>query len=166
MVKLVTIDEKYIKYLSKFDSRVAVNKNQKRPYIGVLFEVRGHPYYAPLSSPKPKHTTMRNTEDFMRIAGGKYGAINFNNMIPVVLPAIHEIDISAATPIGYKMVLIHQIEFFNEKETEIINKATKLYKNYKSGKIRKEVKDRCCNFFVLEKKIGKYDPNYLPKPKV
>lgn len=40
-------------------------------------------YYAPLSSPKAKHINLKNTLDIIKIADGKYGVVNFNNMIPV-----------------------------------------------------------------------------------
>ena len=37
-----------------------------RPYIGVLFEVDNSKYFAPLSSPKPKHLKLKTKLDFMR----------------------------------------------------------------------------------------------------
>ena len=48
------IDDNYIKYLSQFDKHIAYNKNEKRPYIGVVIIVREHYYFAPLFSPKQK----------------------------------------------------------------------------------------------------------------
>ena len=48
------IDDDYIKYLSNFDKHIAYNKNQKRPYIGVVIIVNKHYYFAPLFSPKTK----------------------------------------------------------------------------------------------------------------
>ncbi len=51
-------------------------------------------YYAPLTSPKPKHLKMKNGKDFRKINGGQYGAINFNNMIPVPDSALLLIDIA------------------------------------------------------------------------
>lgn len=50
---------------------------------GILFTVNGFHYYAPLTSPKPKHLQMKNQIDFLKINQGQWGAINFNNMIPV-----------------------------------------------------------------------------------
>lgn len=163
MVKLVYVESKYIQYLYKFDNKVMYNKGQRRPYLGILFTVRGHKYYAPLTHPKEKFLSMKNTEDFMKIAGGQYGAINFNNMIPVVDSAIIPILVRNILDKKYKVLLINQIEFFNEHDTEIINKATKLYKNYKNKKLRKEVARRCCNFAVLEEKSKQYNPNFKMK---
>lgn len=36
------IDDHYIKYLSQFDKHIAYNKNEKRPYIGVVIIVEEH----------------------------------------------------------------------------------------------------------------------------
>ena len=48
------IDDNYIEYLSRFDKHIAYNKNQKRPYVGVILVVENHYYFAPLFSPKQK----------------------------------------------------------------------------------------------------------------
>lgn len=160
MVRLVHVDSKYIRFLFSADSRVMYNKGQRRPYIGILFEVRGHKYYAPLTHPKEKFKTMKNTEDFMRIEGGKLGAINFNNMIPVVDSAVKHINVADYSDEKYRMLLISQISFFDVHATSIVDKATKLYLAYISKKLRKQVADRCVNFKVLEKQSKKYDPNF------
>ena len=67
--KLVKIDYMYCDYLWKYDKRVVYNKGKKelRPFIGVLFSIGDKEYFAPLSSPKPKHQTMSNTIDFFKI---------------------------------------------------------------------------------------------------
>ena len=161
-IRLVYVDTKYIRYLYHYDNHVMFNKGQRRPYIGILFTVKGHKYYAPLTHPKEKFKAMKNSEDFMKIAGGALGAINFNNMIPVRDEAVKIIDISQVADMKYKLLLIQQIKFFDDNETEIINKATKLYKAYKSKKLRKTVAIRCCNFMLLEQKSKFYDPNYKP----
>ena len=85
-LKLVKVDSKYCDYLRKFDSKVAYNKNRKdlRPFVGVLFKIDKYEYFAPLTSPKPKHLKMQNTLDFFKIKNGEFGAVNFNNMIPVI----------------------------------------------------------------------------------
>ena len=51
-----------------------------RPFVGVLLEINKCKYFAPLSSPKPKHIKMKNQVDFYKIDSGKLGAINLNNM--------------------------------------------------------------------------------------
>ena len=62
-LKLVRIDSDYLR---KFDKRVIYNMDNReiRPFIVVLFKINNYEYYAPLSSPKPKHLKMRNTIAF------------------------------------------------------------------------------------------------------
>ncbi len=159
-VRLVHVDSKYINYLFKFDKHVMYNKGQRRPYIGILFEVRGHKYYAPLTHPKEKFINMKNDVDFMRIEGGKLGAINFNNMIPVVDSAVKKINTREIMDWKYKLLIINQISFFDEHDTEIVDRATKLYKSIVRHTARKAVQERCCNFQLLEKKSALYNPNF------
>ena len=82
-----TIVENYIEYLSRFDKHIAYNKNQKRPYIGVIIVVESHYYFAPLFSPKPKHKTYKENLTFFKIINQKnkenLGIIRFSDMIPV-----------------------------------------------------------------------------------
>ena len=50
-------------------------------------------YFAPLSSPKPKHLKLKSKLDFLKIDGGKLGAIYFNNMLPVTNKNVIKIDL-------------------------------------------------------------------------
>ena len=49
VLKIYYLDENYINYLRKFDTKVAYNKNQTRPYIGIVYTFNGFNYFAPLS---------------------------------------------------------------------------------------------------------------------
>ena len=40
-MRLYTVKDEYINFLRKYDTKVAENKNHKRPYVGVLIEVDG-----------------------------------------------------------------------------------------------------------------------------
>ena len=84
-LQIVKINSEYCNYLRKFDNKVPYNAGTKelRPFIGVLFSIERQEYFAPLSSPKVKHKTLKNTLDLIKIDKGNYGIINFNNMIPV-----------------------------------------------------------------------------------
>lgn len=84
-LQIIRVNTNYCDYLRKFDPRVAYNMNEKeiRPFVGILFKIEDCEYFAPLSSPKPKHKKMKNTIDFLKIKNGELGAVNFNNMIPV-----------------------------------------------------------------------------------
>ena len=156
MISLVYVKTSYIDYLRTFESRVRFNKGQTRPYIGILFTVNGLKYYAPLSSPKPSHVKMKKNIDVIKIEGGKLGIINLNNMIPVRKNSIIKIDITKEKNPKYRMLLIQQALFFNENEERIIKRATTVYNSFIKGTLPKGVKERCCNFTLLEEKSKLY----------
>ena len=156
MIQIVWIDEKYINFLREYDKKVCFNKNESRPYVGVLFAVKGNKYFAPLSSPKDKFKKRKNDVDFMRIDAGNLGYINFNNMIPVPDNAILPRKIEHIKRTDYKKLLYKQLKWLKKHEEEIVYKASKLYKSYKNRTLRQNVYERCCNFFLLEKKMKGY----------
>lgn len=63
-MRIYNMKDEYIAFLKQYDAKVPDNKNQQRPYVGVVLEIEGIKYYAPLSSPKIKHTKMKNAKDF------------------------------------------------------------------------------------------------------
>ena len=89
-LKLYMVDMKYIRNLSDVDDRVLsvspqIGK-QNRPFVGIIIICNNKQYCIPLSSPKPKHTKMKNDVDFSKIYDGDgklIGVLNFNLMIPV-----------------------------------------------------------------------------------
>ena len=82
-LKIYYLDQDYINYLRKFDSKVAYNKKAMRPYVGVVYTYNDLNYFAPLSSPKPKHLKMSEKAiDVFKIDKGNLGVVNLNNMIP------------------------------------------------------------------------------------
>lgn len=155
-LKLYFIDSKYINYLRKYDKKVAYNKVPNRPYVGVVYEYNGFLYFAPLSSPKPKHLTMANNViDVFKIQGGKLGVINLNNMIPcpkeVLTEAIRNIN-----DVKYKKLLENQLSYINSKRKILYKKVTYFQNKYRGGFLKKNILDRCCNFNLLEEKCLKY----------
>ena len=91
-----TVRPEYCDFLRQKDPCVPYTMDAKsiRPFIGILFTVNGFHYYAPLTSPKPKHIHMKNQVDFMKIRNGELGAINnFNNMIPVPISCLSRVEI-------------------------------------------------------------------------
>ena len=160
---LVRVESDYCDYLRNFDNRVAYNKNEKelRPFVGILFKINDCEYFAPLSSPKLKHLKMKNTMDFFKIDNGKLGAINFNNMIPVKKENYELVyftkDKLNETERKYQELLKDQLSWLNENYIQVKNKSFKLYSLYNSGKLNKNIMDRCCNFKLLEEKCDIYN---------
>ena len=156
--KIVKVDSKYCDYLRKFDNKVSYNAGSKdlRPFIGVLFVVFDCEYFAPLSSPKPKHKLLKNTLDLLKINDGEYGVINFNNMIPVNKNNYIEFDLNKKTDDKNEMfrlnLLRNQLRWLTANRKEVMTKSKLLYNLYKNKKLPKNVEDRCCNFPLLEER--------------
>lgn len=90
-MKFYEVDSRYIDYLLPFAPHLFRNKQagqqNERKYIGVVLEVNGMKYFAPLSSYKPKHEKMKNGLDFIKV--GNYAVININNMFRFRKSVIH-----------------------------------------------------------------------------
>lgn len=159
---LVRLDSKYCDYLRQFDEKVPYNFNKKelRPFIGVLFFVNNCKYFAPLSSPKPKHKAMKTTLDFMKIANGDLGAVNFNNMLPVTDKNIIKLDLDkdclTNSEKKYTKMLKEQIFWLNRNNDKLYKKSKKLYNKYIEGTLNKNIAKRCCDFKLLEEKCIEY----------
>ena len=162
-LKIVRVNSDYCDYLRKFDNKVAYNKNEKelRPFIGILFQIDTCKYFAPLSSPKPKHKNMKNTLDFFKIKDGELGAVNFNNMIPVSKDNYEVISLNrynlSKEESKYQELLKNQIEWLNKNYIQVKKSSMLLYQKYKNKKLYKNIYDRCCNFPLLEVKCDEYN---------
>lgn len=162
LFKLIRVDYHYCDYLREFDSRVLYNSGRKilRPYIGVLFTLNNMEYFAPLSSPKPKHLKMSNSVDFLKIQNGELGAINFNNMIPVLKDFYEVIDLKTETG-SYVNILRGQLRWLNRRTHNISRHASRLYKGYITNELNEKTRSRCCNFPLLEEKCREFEKLHL-----
>ncbi len=161
-MRLYHIKDEYIDFLRKYDDKVALNKKESRPYVGVVLFVDGIKYYAPLTSPKAKHKDMKNGKDFRKIDQGRLGAINFNNMIPVPDSALIMVDINRETDSQYKRLLQKQFIALKADVTAIEKTARELRTLILTAdsELRdydKQVKARCCNLPLLESVYMKYE---------
>lgn len=162
-LKLYTLSQKYFNYIKQFDKRVpsvAAGKD-KRPFIGVVLEINGCNYFAPLTSPKIKHLHMHNAEDFLKIENGRLGAINLNNMIPVPMQEVRKVEMNRELTDSedtkkYKTLLENQRRWCNNHKKQIINKATNL-RNVIDKPEKRHLRERCCDFPLLEKKCLEYE---------
>ncbi|HAN09504.1 MAG TPA: type III toxin-antitoxin system ToxN/AbiQ family toxin [Clostridiales bacterium] len=153
------INLEYAEFLRGFDSRVSYLKDGKehRPYVGVILLVDSINYFAPLSSPKLKHIRMKNKQDFIKINNGKWGAINFNNMIPVHIDCCREIEINNIEDSAYKDLLRNQLSWCNSKREHLEKIAFRLHELIITDKADSGLKSRCCDFKVLEKKCREWN---------
>jgi len=162
-LKFFTVNNGYCEFLRKTDPCIPYIHDIKniRPFVGMVLTVSGLDYFAPLTSPKAKHRNMKNQTDFMKINSGIWGAINFNNMIPIHPSCLAEVDMNILatddkTETDYKNLLINQLSWCNANKGRIIAQAEKIYHVIVTGIARPELVKRCCNFPVDEEQYRKY----------
>lgn len=157
------VDSDYCDFLRKTDPCVPHTMDHKadRPFIGIIFTINGFHYYAPLTSPKPKHLHMKNQIDFLKINNGEWGAINLNNMIPVPAGSLKNVELKISEndseqDIAYKNLLSNQLTWCNSHKDSILKQAGKLYHIIVNGKGWRTLVSRCCNFPLDEKQCAIY----------
>lgn len=152
-LQLYQIDAKYCRYLRMYDPLVPYNEgNKQRPFVGILVTIHKVHFYAPLTSPKPKHRHMRNELDFVKIDRGKLGALNLNNMIPVHPQLLQPISLQTSSFISkeeeeYHNLLQKQMEWCSKHEAQITSRARHLYQLVTSHQASNPMMKRCCNFY-------------------
>lgn len=151
-------DMDYCNYLHYYEPKISyVEKEKKnRPFVGVVLCVNGKNFFAPLTSPKRKHLTMKNTQDFLKIDNGKLGGINLNNMLPIPRRYLHTIQIEKIEDIKYKKMLFLQINWIEKNKLRINNRAKNLYYLVSEHKATEKLIQRCCDFKLLETKCQEY----------
>lgn len=147
---LYYIKEEYINYLRQFDKRVQYNKNQTRPYVGIVCIFKGQKYFIPMSSPKEKHLTMSDrVVDIYKIDGGRLGILNINNMIPANIDVIQKLNPNEHDN-KYENLLYNQINFINQDRETVIMKIKKFFNLYDNNTLYENIRERTCDFYLLE----------------
>lgn len=159
------VDDEYIEYLSGFDKHIAYNKNEKRPYIGVVILVKEHYYFAPMFSPKQKQKTYKDNLTFFKMKSIKdkndLGIIRFSDMIPVPQECVELLDVKDKT-YAYRRLLSEQYKYINlpNNRQKIMDKADKLYTivtGNSKGKTAKFYRELSCDFKLLQEQSLKYN---------
>lgn len=160
-MKVYKADLRYCNYLHYYEPKIPFVENDKenRPFIGVVLCVNGKNFFAPLTSPKKKHLTMKNTQDFLKIDEGKLGGINLNNMMPIPKSYLTEIQIKDIKDAKYKRMLYMQMDWIEKNTTRINNRAKNLYYLVLQKKATENLINRCCNFRLLEQKCQEFMEN-------
>ena len=150
-LRIFAIKSEYIKYLSNYQKHIFTQAGDKdtRKYIGIVFEVKGVKYFAPLSSFKEKHKKMKESADFIKIKD--YAVINLNNMIPVPNSQIIDIDINKENNPNYKYLLQAESREINNQRNKIRKNAEIVYSHKKHNGDSTALAKRTNNFELLEK---------------
>lgn len=148
----------YCNYLHYYEPKIPYveNEKQNRPFIGVVLCVNEKNFFAPLTSPKSKHLTMKNTQDFLKIDDGRLGGINLNNMIPIPSRYLNKINIEEIEDNKYKKMLYMQMDWIEKNRVRINNRARNLYFLVIQKKATEKLIERCCNFKLIEDKCEEF----------
>lgn len=94
--------------------------------------------------------------DIFKIDGGKLGIVNINNMIPIPLECITDV-FSVVDNHKYKELLEHQLTYLNDHKRQLFAKVEKFQKLYRKGYLSNKIRERCCDFPLLEEKCLDYN---------
>ncbi|MEQ0076547.1 type III toxin-antitoxin system ToxN/AbiQ family toxin [Klebsiella sp. CN_Kp118] len=166
-MKFYVIADSYINHLVACDQHVYKNKGT-RPYIGVVLEVNGVEFLAPLTSYKEKQDKIPNNSPLifkMYELGNeenKLGMVQLNNMVPVLSSEVKLLDLSTLDA-KYQNLLNIQQQFLRKNQEELQKKASKLYKIVSKG-FAKGIINLCCDFKALEAAMAAYVPPVAQEP--
>lgn len=159
-MKFYVVEDTYIAHLKKVDSNVPDNYGGGKAFIGIVLEINGFKYLAPLTSYKPKQDKIRTDMPTCvklherRNPDNKLGMVQLNNMIPVSDQVIAALDI-ANQDRGYQRMLYKQLEYIKTVTADITDKAGKLYKLVCVDKHATFVR-LSCDFQALEQAHATY----------
>lgn len=159
-LRIYHVTDHYISFLQSRDSKVQHNKNASRPYVGLVFTFGRYRYFVPMESPKPNHAAIKPGKHIIKLDGGKYGILGFNNMIPVHPDALVEFDINKEPDLKYRELLKRQASCCNRIKADILNHAQMTYFDVVTGE-NKFLARISCNFKKLEKACKAYNKNYI-----
>ena len=160
MVSFYEIDDDYIDYLRKFDSKVLSTKDgvrkHSRKYIGIMMHNGNYKYFIPLSSYKSKtYDSMYESKSLKKI--GRLAVLRINNMIPVIDEVIHQVNFGVITDQKYKYLLQSEYRKIKSREKEIRTDSRIVYYYRLNDKNKdKGLYNLCCDYKLLEEKSDKY----------
>lgn len=148
------VDVLYTDFLREYgDNKIPFIRYGKndRFLCGILFEIDGMNYFAPISSFKQPQKSNIIIKDHH---GNDIGSIRFGYMFPVPLSLVRKKDFSVKNQF-YQRLLEEEYNFCSKNSQRIISKATHIYRNVKEKKDLTLVKN-CCDFDVLEQAYRNY----------
>ncbi len=157
-LEIYEIDSAYIAYLSTFEEHLFRNKKVtqdfSRKYIGIVIEINGFKYFAPLSSFKQKHNRLCETVDFIKV--GIYAVINLNNMFPAPMPLCKSVKIENIKNEHYKNLVRAEYRIIKQKTEQILSNAKDVYNHKMINDGKSKLSQRCNDFKLLEEKCKEY----------
>ena len=160
-IKFYEVNPKYIDYLLPYAPLLFHNKKPGQQneikYIGVVLSINGFDYFAPLSSFKEKHKSMKESIDFIKVKN--YCVININNMFPVPNSECTYVDINLQRNLKYKSLLLAEYRVIKSIQDKIRKNANTLYFLKKRDGNSTPLSKRCNDFERLEIVCTEYIKN-------
>ena len=157
-IKIYEIDAAYIDYLVPYAPHLFHNRQKgqanERKYIGVVLQINGFDYFAPLSSFKPKHRKMKEGLDFLKVED--YAVINLNNMFPVPISECRYVNFNQVRDPSYRSLLLAEYRFIKSIQEKSRKNAAALYKHKQINGDKTPLAKRCNDFVLLETKCKEY----------
>lgn len=152
-IKIYEIDSDYIDYLAQYAPHLFHNRKKgqshERKYLGIVLHINEFDYFAPLSSFKPKHKTMKQGLDLIKLKD--YAVINLNNMFPVPASECSYVDFSKIQDLPYKSLLLKEYRCIRSIQEKIRKNAAAIYKHKLENGVSTALAKRCNDFALLEK---------------
>lgn len=153
-LRIYEVDEKYLKYLGRYDKNVRTKSNRK--YYGILITNNNIDYCIPFTS-KVKKRNLKLTVN-IKEKDNVIAQLTINNMIPVNSSVVKEINIRNEKD---KYYLYRELYFLRKVKVqeEILKKAENALRvlKDKNNKDFTFFKSICCNYFILEFKCKKWE---------
>ncbi|SMG75014.1 Uncharacterised protein [Klebsiella quasipneumoniae] len=156
-MKFYQISSRYISYLKEFEEKVPNSEDptyqNPKAFIGIVLDIQGHKYLAPLTSPKPWHQDIKESSpNFFKlhengVPENQLGLINLKFMIPIIESEVSLLDMDSMPDSRYKRMLYKQLQFIRANSDKINEKSELLRSLVLQGKMR-----GTCNFGLLEEK--------------
>lgn len=164
-LRIYRVSDHYVRFLQSRDKKVQYNKGNRRPYVGVVFTFNGFRYFVPMESPKPNHKYIKPGKHIIKLDGGQYGLLGFNNMIPVHKDALIPLDIDAEPDTQYRDLLKRQAALCNRIKADILNHAQMTYFDVVNKENQFLIRISC-DFKKLEAACKVYQKDFTPKKNV
>lgn len=124
-LKFYEVEQEYIRYLQRWDTRIPhlSSTNNEKFTCGIVLEVNGHQYFAPISSFREQQ---RSNVVILNHEGRPVGSIRFSFMFPIPDGQARVKDF-AKEDLKYRELLREELAFCNRHRERIRKKAKETY---------------------------------------
>ena len=158
MLHFYEIDPAYVDYIGTFEPHLYHNSQagqaNSRKFLGIVFQVNGLDFFAPLSSFKTKFERMKQNPGLIKV--GRFAIISLINMFPVPKECCSPVVFAQIADVKYRNLLQQEYRIIASKEALIRKNAAELYKQKVLLKLETPLTQRCVDFALLEQACLKY----------